>query len=228
MAGCRFFLLKGLNRKFGRKKGKKFNKEEKPPNPKQAEDSQQDHANPWVGFFNSVMMAVLLHPRVSADVFAFPMAIMTSWYDTLRFVANSHDFKLVIRPNLLNVKVLTRSPLTSYISLGMEDAMIYDNETDGFKSLKLLTGNEELHVTLSYCCNFGTYNNLHKRCYRARSFIGGLSGDEIWAATRVYFSKNYIGLRILPTSDLHGVLSNLADVFEEEFNNFHVTLYTFN
>ena len=224
MARWRLFAGKSLSKKFGHKKsGKK-----KPPTRKQHEDHQQDHVSSWVGFFNTIMLAVLMHPRTSPSFFNFPMDIMSSWFATLRFLSINRDFKFVVAKKQLNFKVMSRSPLKSYISLEMEDIMIYDHEADNFKRLKLLSGNEGLHVTLSYCCNFGNYTNLHKKAYRARSFLGGLEGDEVWASTRIYFSNQYIGLRILPTSDLYGILSNLSDIFEEDYCNYHVTVYTFN
>ena len=138
------------------------------------------------------------------------------------------DFKVTLSRNMLELKTLTRPPndlMRSYICLNVHNIMVYDNETDGFFSLAQLTGNHNLHITISYSYCFGSYQNAHLKAYKARSFIGGLQGDEIWASTRLFFGEGHIGLKVLPSCDLFGVLKGLSNIFEETYENFHVTIW---
>ena len=145
----------------------------------------------------------------------------------LHFLQGNRDIMININKDMFISKTLERRAngnVVAYVSMDMSAVQIWDTINEQFYSLQSITGNANLHVTVSYQRTYDNYADLHQRSSRARSFIGGLQGDEVWGEFNLSISNDHVTLRIKETSHLYGVLREISDIVLDDHRGYHITI----
>jgi hypothetical protein len=155
-------------------------------------------------------------------------AVMPMDYDQLMVFLRRHkNLKIVIDKEDFIVNAQARQEdgsVKTYIYLDVSSTLIWDEEEDRYYSLLQISGCHELHISLCYDKVFENYGRLHNRTLKARSFLAGLQGEDLWGAYRVSEGEQSSVLQILPTSQMYGLLSAINDYLDEAYPNFHITI----